>query len=282
MGQWGVGLIQCNALLHGVVGSGDRFVCCLDVLGSVQCTVGILSYTFSLHWAVGSGDLPPSFPMCLLPFLPPSPPLSCYLLSSCPPFFPFFLVSALPPTPASLPCVLGCLALKVADYDTQNQSVDELYKLIASLGKTMESLATDVTSATSGHMLEEALQLRIESLVNEIFRLDKHKVDRGELQQWTEQAIKAAAGTRTGYNCLSCDGVAGPIPLPLNRKSEEFPPSSMFISSLQVWLVRLYACSLFWHRQRLGKVQKDQFKWGTFCSASISCWTGCFSVSAVQ
>jgi len=115
----------------------------------------------------------------------------------------------------------------------QGRNIDELFTLATGLSQTLERLAAHLAALTDGRSLDEAFELRVDNLTNEVVRLDKCKADRGELQLWLDRAATAASMTRTGYQCLSCNRVTGPIRTATRQKPPDFPPSTLALSALQ-------------------------------------------------
>eukprot|EP00668_Euglena_longa_P004068 GGOE01004769.1.p1 GENE.GGOE01004769.1~~GGOE01004769.1.p1 ORF type:complete len:633 (+),score=159.81 GGOE01004769.1:63-1961(+) len=124
--------------------------------------------------------------------------------------------------------------VNTAAFEAQASCIDELYRIATGLSSTLERLAAAVTAATGGQVLQDAVELRMENLTNEILRLDKVKADRGDLSQWLDKALADALLTDVTNPCLSCSRTAGMARLAASRRTQGFPPSTMFMSSLQV------------------------------------------------
>jgi hypothetical protein len=85
---------------------------------------------------------------------------------------------------------------------------------------------SEVLAITSGgRVLGDAIELRFANVTNELYRLDKNKADRAELQE-LQQALGEKSSTHLSVKCLSCSRASAPPPDRCgSRKFNDFPPS---------------------------------------------------------
>eukprot|EP01006_Ploeotia_vitrea_P008098 TRINITY_DN19123_c0_g1_i1.p1 TRINITY_DN19123_c0_g1~~TRINITY_DN19123_c0_g1_i1.p1 ORF type:complete len:750 (-),score=84.42 TRINITY_DN19123_c0_g1_i1:1204-3159(-) len=122
------------------------------------------------------------------------------------------------------------------DHLRQVGHVDELFSLHDKTSRAVDTLTKELKDTAITHLLDDAFDKRLGTIYSELFRLDKNKCDRTEIEEWIAKSDTGGdAPTSLRFKCLSCNRNAGPLVETLNirRSGADFPPSSMFISSLQ-------------------------------------------------
>eukprot|EP01012_Entosiphon_sulcatum_P003246 TRINITY_DN10965_c0_g1_i1.p1 TRINITY_DN10965_c0_g1~~TRINITY_DN10965_c0_g1_i1.p1 ORF type:complete len:652 (-),score=102.71 TRINITY_DN10965_c0_g1_i1:21-1976(-) len=121
------------------------------------------------------------------------------------------------------------------DHTAMAKRVDEAEKNIKELRNRLDDWREELTSAHSS-LIGDVFEEKMGNIYAELFRLDRHKCDRIELEEWFSKVLEHTdAPTAFRFRCLSCNRNSGPFvePVPAKKSLTDFPPNSMFVSSLQ-------------------------------------------------